>query len=71
MAGIPQFPDLISQFLINKKGFDVDFGEHCQRMACYIGDSDADVRRIDVPLTPSDWGIWVLSHVDLRCTARV
>ncbi len=41
------------------------------RMPCYIGDFDTDVRRIDVPLTPSDWGIWVLSHVDLRCTARV
>ena len=40
-------------------------------MPCYIGDHDTDVRRIDVPLTPSDWGIWVLSHVDLRCTARV
>ena len=41
------------------------------RMPCYIGDSDTDVRRIDVLLTPSDWSIWVLSHVDLRCTARV
>ncbi len=41
------------------------------RMPCYIGDSDTDVRRIDVPLTPSVWGIWVLSHVDLRGTARV
>jgi DNA-binding transcriptional LysR family regulator len=41
------------------------------RMPCYIGDSDRTVRRIDVALTPSTWGIWILSHVDLRCTARV
>ena len=41
------------------------------RMPCYIGDSDAGLRRLDVPLTPSDWGVWVLSHVDLRATARV
>ena len=41
------------------------------RMPCLIGDSNTDLRRIDLPLTPSDWGIWVLSHVDLRSTARV
>ena len=41
------------------------------RMPCFIGDSDSDVCRIDLPLTHSDWGIWVLSHVDLRSTARV
>ena len=36
-----------------------------------IGDTDPDLRRIDLPLTPSDWGVWILSHVDLRATARV
>ncbi len=41
------------------------------RMPCYIGDSDAGLRRLDVPLIPSDWGVWILSHVDLRATARV
>ncbi len=41
------------------------------RMPCYIGDTEADVRRIDLELTPSAWGVWVLSHADLRCTARV
>ena len=40
-------------------------------MPCYIGDSDAVLRRLDVPLTPSEWGMWILSHVDLRATARV
>ena len=41
------------------------------RMPCFMGDSDAGLRRLDVPLTPSDWGVWILSHVDLRSTARV
>ena len=41
------------------------------RIPCYIGDSDAGLRRLDVPLNPSDWGVWILSHVDLRATARV
>ena len=41
------------------------------RMPCYIGDSDPFLRRLDLELTPSTWGVWVLSHVDLRSTARV
>jgi len=41
------------------------------RMPCFIGDSTAGLRRLDVPLKPSDWGVWILSHVDLRATARV
>lgn len=41
------------------------------RMPCYIGDSEPDIRRLDVRLTPSTWGLWILSHVDLRSTARV
>jgi len=41
------------------------------RLPCYIADRQPHLRRIDVPLTPSAWGVWVLSHVDLRETARV
>ena len=41
------------------------------RMPCYVADAEPTLRRIDVSLTPSDWGVWVLSHVDLRSTARV
>ncbi len=41
------------------------------RMPCFMGDADAGLRRLDVPLTPSDWGVWIISHVDLRATARV
>jgi len=41
------------------------------RIPCYIGESVRDLYRLDLPLTPSTWGVWVLSHVDLRATARV
>ncbi len=41
------------------------------RLPCYVGDSEPGVQRLDVRLTPSTWGVWVLSHVDLRSTARV
>ena len=41
------------------------------RIPCFVGDRYADLRRLDVELTPSTWGLWLLSHVDLRSTARV
>ena len=41
------------------------------RMPCFESDSEAAIRRIDLSLTPSTWGVWILSHVDLRSTARV
>lgn len=41
------------------------------RLPCYIGDSAPKNRRLDLELTPSTWGVWILSHVDLRGTARV
>jgi len=41
------------------------------RMPCYVADAEPTLRRIDVALTPSNWGVWVLSHVDLRSTARI
>ena len=41
------------------------------RIPCYIGESVSNLYRLDLPLTPSTWGVWVLSHVDLRATARV
>ena len=40
-------------------------------LPCYLGDSSPALRRLDLPLAPSTWGVWVLSHVDLRTTARV
>lgn len=41
------------------------------RMPCFVADKEPDLRRLDVSLQPSTWGLWVLSHVDLRSTARV
>jgi DNA-binding transcriptional LysR family regulator len=41
------------------------------RMPCYIGDTEPSIRRLNLELIPSNWGIWILSHVDLRSTARV
>ncbi len=41
------------------------------RIPCFVGDSDSRLRRLDVRLKPSDWRVWILSHVDLRATARV
>lgn len=41
------------------------------RLPCYVADAEPTLRRIDVTLTPSSWGVWVLTHVDLRSTARV
>jgi DNA-binding transcriptional LysR family regulator len=49
----------------------VSHGMGLARMPCYIGDTDPSLRRLDLPLTPSTWGIWILSHIDLRSTARV
>jgi DNA-binding transcriptional LysR family regulator len=41
------------------------------RIPCFAGDRYPDLRRLDLELTPSTWGLWLLSHVDLRSTARV
>lgn len=41
------------------------------RMPCYVGDAEPTLLRLDVTLTPSNWGVWVLSHPDLRTTSRV
>jgi DNA-binding transcriptional LysR family regulator len=41
-------------------------------LPCYIGDyPDSGLHRLDLPLAPSTWGVWILSHIDLRATARV
>jgi DNA-binding transcriptional LysR family regulator len=41
------------------------------RLPCYVGDTDSRLRRLDIKLDKSTWGIWVLNHVDLRKTVRV
>lgn len=43
------------------------------RMPCYLPDvmDDEKVKKLDLALMPSTWGVWVLHHADLRETARV
>lgn len=41
------------------------------RMPCYVGDAEPSILRLNLTLTPSTWGIWILSHVDLKSSARV
>jgi len=59
--------DLYSMYSAVKAGLGI------AKMPCYLPDSlsDPKVKRMNVEIAPSDWGLWVLSHVDLRHTARV
>jgi len=63
--------DLYSMYAAVKAGI----GIAC--MPCYMPDvlvnakTNADVKRLPIDLPASTWGIWVLSHIDLRRTARV
>lgn len=41
------------------------------RLPCYVADTEPSLRRLDLALSPSNWGVWVLSHVDLRATEKV
>jgi DNA-binding transcriptional LysR family regulator len=41
------------------------------KLPCFIGDTQPGLVRLDYKIPPSDWGIWILNHVELRTTARV
>jgi DNA-binding transcriptional LysR family regulator len=41
------------------------------KLPCFIGDTQSGLVRLDYKMPPSDWGIWILNHVELRTTARV
>ena len=59
--------DLFSMYCAVKAGIGL------ARIPCYLPDSiqDEQVKRLNIDIPKSSWGIWVLSHVDLRGTARV
>lgn len=40
-------------------------------LPCYVGDADARLERISDPIAPLDMDLWVLTHPDLRNTARI
>ncbi len=62
-----QVDDLVSMFAAIKSGFGV------ARVPCFFPDAMDDQRvvRLPIDLPRSDWGAWLLSHVDLRNTARI
>lgn len=59
--------DLSSMYAAIKAGIGI------ARMPCYFPDAqrEADVKRLNLPLVNSDWGVWLLTHADLKTTARV
>jgi DNA-binding transcriptional LysR family regulator len=59
--------DLYSMYAAVKAGIGI------ARMPCYLPDilSEVQVKRLPIELPLSKWGVWVLSHVDLRNTAKV
>ncbi|MEY8194309.1 MAG: LysR family transcriptional regulator [Cycloclasticus sp.] len=62
-----QINDLFSMYCAVKAGIGI------ARMPCYLPDAYAnkEVGRLDLSMPSSDWGVWVLSHVDLKNTARI
>jgi DNA-binding transcriptional LysR family regulator len=40
-------------------------------LPCYMGDSDAELRRVAPPHRDFDAGLWLLTHPDLRRVARI
>ena len=67
--------DLYTMYAAVKAGLGV------AKMPCYLPDtlnaSSSEcfnqplVKRMNIDIAPSSWGVWVLSHADLRYTARV
>ncbi len=49
----------------------VQLGMGMAQMPCAFGDLETDLHRIPAAFVERGWGLWVLSHVDLRTTARV
>jgi DNA-binding transcriptional LysR family regulator len=41
------------------------------QMPCALCEPDPDLYRIPATYIEPGWGLWILSHVDLRTTARV
>lgn len=67
--------DLYTMYAAVKAGLGI------AKMPCYLPDSlsahllesinESEVKRMHIEVAPSSWGLWVLSHADLRHTARV
>jgi DNA-binding transcriptional LysR family regulator len=64
---VMQVDDLYSMYCAVKAGIGI------ARMPCYLPDAiaNSNIKRFNINLPRSTWGVWVLSHIDLRHTARV
>ncbi len=64
---VMQVDDLQSMYTAVEAGFGL------ARMPCFMPDvmQNNDIERLPHPLPRSNWGIWILNHVDLRHTARI
>lgn len=40
-------------------------------MPCALGETEPELTRLDLELPSPAWGVWILSHADLRATARI
>lgn len=40
-------------------------------LPCFVGDADGELERLTPPQTSGDFGVWVLTHPDLRRSARM
>ncbi len=59
--------DMASKYAAIKAGYGL------ARLPCYLPDTKKhnSIKRLKLDLAKSDWGLWVLSHADLRQTARI
>lgn len=60
-----RFNYLVGLFEAAKQGLGI------AQIPCALGDPEPLLRRIPAKFVDPGWGLWVLSHVDLRTTARI
>lgn len=68
------FPDTRRVYRTSELAMMVQMAKHGTGIAqipCVLGDADPLLFRIPARYVEPGWGLWVLSHVDLRTTARV
>ncbi len=56
---------MTTQYYAAKEGLGI------AKLPCFIGDKDPDLSRVPPGLSNNTWDIWLLTHQDLRYTARV
>jgi DNA-binding transcriptional LysR family regulator len=67
-------PSAQTRFRVNSPAFMLEAakaGQGAAFLACFRGDTEPGLRRIHPPVPELDVGLWILTHEDLRATARV